>query len=272
MQDRNDCSVRSYGTFTTRRGALLRSSRASSDFAESFGSSVATVTAGSDRASRLAVAGMAHHAGQPPRDHVRRLQVGLGEHHDDRAVLLSGAEIHLPHQAADDPRAVELRAGMFGIEGKARDRQSAAALTASDRRRWRSRARRLPASAGRSGHRSGHRRRSTSACGSDALRRHAGGSAAARSRQRARDRRRRSRGSADRRPAPDRSRVTTTGRLRKRASSVSTVRKASTTRGLKPSPSTMPSMSRTLRCFAAASIESAPTTPMRSPSATDSAG
>ena len=41
---------------------------------------------------------------------------------------MGGAEIHLPHQPADDPRAVELRAGMFGIEGKASDRQSAAAL------------------------------------------------------------------------------------------------------------------------------------------------
>ena len=34
----------------------------------------------------------------------------------------------------------------------------------------------------------------------------------------------------------------------------------------------MPSMSRTLRCFAAASSESAPTTPIRSPSATESDG
>ena len=38
-----------------------------------------------------------------------------------------GAEIHLPHQPADDPRAVELGARMRGIEGEARHRQSAAA-------------------------------------------------------------------------------------------------------------------------------------------------
>ena len=48
--------------------------------------------------------------------------------------------------------------------------------------------------------------------------------------------------------------VTTIGRLRKRASSASTVRNASTTRGVKPSASTMPSISRVLRCFAAASM------------------
>ena len=71
---------------------------------------------------------MAHHARQPSRDGVRRLQVGFGKDHDNRAVFLGGTEIHLPHQAADDPRAVELRAGMFGIERKACDRQSAAAL------------------------------------------------------------------------------------------------------------------------------------------------
>ena len=50
------------------------------------------------------------------------------KHHDNRAVFLGGAEIHLPHQAADNPRAVELRAGMLGIERKACDRQAAAAL------------------------------------------------------------------------------------------------------------------------------------------------
>ena len=47
---------------------------------------------------------------------------------------------------------------------------------------------------------------------------------------------------------------TITGKERKRGSSDNTVRKASATRGLKPSPSTMPSMSRAFRCFAAASI------------------
>ena len=57
-----------------------------------------------------------------------------------------------------------------------------------------------------------------------------------------------------------------------RVSSASTVRNASTTRGLKPSPMMMPSRSRALRCFAAASMLSAPTTPRRSPNATDSAG
>ena len=54
-------------------------------------------------------------------------QIGFGEHHDDRSVVLSCAEIHLPHQAAEDPRAVELRARMGRIEGKARHRQTAAA-------------------------------------------------------------------------------------------------------------------------------------------------
>ena len=54
-------------------------------------------------------------------------QIGLGEHHDDRSVVLGGAEIHLPHQAADDPGAVKLRALVVGIEGEARHRQAAAA-------------------------------------------------------------------------------------------------------------------------------------------------
>ena len=194
-----------------------------------------------DRDSRFraclafAVAGMAHHAGQSPRDHVRGLQVGLGKDHDDRAVVLHGAEIHLPHQAADDPRAVELRAGMFGIEGKARDRQSAAALL------------RLIDGAGEIALECFRREQAgsgvdqalgvdrTSASGSNALRRRAGGSAAARSPPRARVRRGSSRGSADRMQGSRSEPVTTTGRWRKRASSASTVRKASTTRALKPS-------------------------------------
>ena len=180
------------------------SSRDSSDFAESFGSNVATVTTGSDRVSRAAVAGVAHHARQPPRNRMRGLQVGLGKGDDDRSVVLNGAKVHLPHQPADDPRAVDLRAR------DARDRRQSAPPTirrrvaGSDRRRWRNRARTRPMSAGRSGRRSGRRRRSTSRSGSNALRRRAGGSAATRSPPPARRRRRRSRGSADRRPAPDR--------------------------------------------------------------------
>ena len=54
-------------------------------------------------------------------------QIGLGEHHDDGSVFLNRAEIHLPHQAAENPRAVELRARVGRIEGKAGHRQSAAA-------------------------------------------------------------------------------------------------------------------------------------------------
>ena len=53
-------------------------------------------------------------------------QVGIREHHDDRAIGTRGAKVHLAHQAADDPRAVELRARLFAIEGKAGDRKAAA--------------------------------------------------------------------------------------------------------------------------------------------------
>ena len=128
MQDWSRCSASSGGTFTTRRGAPLRRAATSSDFAESFGISVATVTAGSDRASRLPWLVWRITLDSRRAIAVRGLQIGFGEHHDDRAVFVDGAEIHLPHQAADDPRAVELRAGMFGIEREACDRQSAAAL------------------------------------------------------------------------------------------------------------------------------------------------
>ena len=103
-------------------------SRASSDFAESFGMQRCD---GHDRLGArvaFAVAGMAHHARQPPRDGVRRLQVGLGKGDDDRAVFQNRAEIHLPHQPADDARAVELGAGVGGIESEACDRQAAAAF------------------------------------------------------------------------------------------------------------------------------------------------
>ena len=62
---------------------------------------------------------------------------------------------------------------------------------------------------------------------------------------------------------------TATGRSRKRTSSASTVNSASTMLGLKPSPITMPSMSRALSARAALSTLSAPTTPTRSPTATD---
>ena len=47
--------------------------------------------------------------------------------------------------------------------------------------------------------------------------------------------------------------ITATGMSRKRVSCASTVRKASTMRGEKPSPTTMPSISRELRCLAAVS-------------------
>ena len=58
---------------------------------------------------------------------MRVAQIRLGEDDDDGAVVLRGAKIALPHQAADDAGAVELRARMGGIEGKARHRQAAAA-------------------------------------------------------------------------------------------------------------------------------------------------
>ena len=73
------------------------------------------------------MAGVAHHGGEAAGDHVCIAQIRLGEHDDDGAVFLRCAKIALPHQAADDPRAVELGAGMRGIEGKTRDRQSAPA-------------------------------------------------------------------------------------------------------------------------------------------------
>ena len=104
------------------------SSRDRSDFAESFGSNVATVTAGSDRASRLPWLVWRITLESRRAMACAVFRSALGKHHDNRAVFLNGAEIHLPHQAADNPRAVELRTGMFGIEGKARDGQSAAAL------------------------------------------------------------------------------------------------------------------------------------------------
>ena len=58
---------------------------------------------------------------------------------------------------------------------------------------------------------------------------------------------------------------TATGKSRKRTSSASTVSIASTMRGPKPSPITMPSMSRALSARAALSTLSAPTRPTRSP-------
>src|SRR5947208_7065827 len=47
----------------------------------------------------FAVAGVAHHGGQPPRDHVGVAQIGFGKGNDDRTVVLDGAEISLAHQA-----------------------------------------------------------------------------------------------------------------------------------------------------------------------------
>ena len=183
MRDGGDVPSDSDGTITTRRDAPLRCSRDQQRFRRNrSAAALRRVTAGSDARVALAVAGMAHHARQPPRDRVRRLQVGLGKDDDDRAVFQGGAEIHLPHQAADDPRAVELGAGMFGIEGKARDRQSAAALL------------RLVDGAGEVALEGCRREQAgarvdqavgvdrASACGSNALRRRAGGSAAAPSR------------------------------------------------------------------------------------------
>ena len=67
----------------------------------------------------FAVRGVAHHAGNPPRNHMGGAQIGLGEHRGDRAVVLNGAEIHLPHQTAQDPRAVQPGALVGRIEGKA---------------------------------------------------------------------------------------------------------------------------------------------------------
>ena len=128
MQDENGCSCQIARNIYDAARCASCWSRDRSDFAESFGSSVATVTAGSDRASRLPWLVWRITLDSRRAMRVRRLQVGFGKDHDNRAVFLGGAEIHLPHQAADDPRTVELRAGMFGIERKARDRQSAAAL------------------------------------------------------------------------------------------------------------------------------------------------
>ena len=137
-------NIGSAGTVRMRRDESPSHSRASSDFAESFGSSVATVTTGSTRMSRLPWLVWRITLRKPPRDHMRVAQIGLGERDDDRAIVMRRAEIHLPHQAADDPRAVELGARMRGIEGEARHRQSAAALTASDRRRLQNRDRTRP--------------------------------------------------------------------------------------------------------------------------------
>src|SRR6185437_9949502 len=74
----------------------------------------------------LAALGVAHHGCEPARDPVRVTQVGIGKHHDDGAVALHGAEIGLPHQPADDPRAIELCAGIVGCKAEARDREPAA--------------------------------------------------------------------------------------------------------------------------------------------------
>ena len=142
---------------------------------------VATVTSGSARHVALAVAGVAHHAGEPPRDHVGVAQIGFGEHHNDGAVVRRTAPKSICRIRRLMMRAPSSCArGCAGIEGEARHRQSAAARLASDRRRLRNRARRRSWSAGRCGDRSARRRRSSAACGSDAPRRRAGGSAAAR--------------------------------------------------------------------------------------------
>src|SRR6266404_2665677 len=58
---------------------------------------------------------------------MRGAQVGLRKGHDDGSVLLKSAEIHLPHQPAENSRAVELRTRIACIEREAGERQSAAA-------------------------------------------------------------------------------------------------------------------------------------------------
>src|SRR5258708_34243896 len=74
----------------------------------------------------FAMGGMPHHAAKPPRDHMCGAQITLAEYHDDGSIFLNGAEIHLPHQTAENARAIELRARVVRIEGKASQRQSAA--------------------------------------------------------------------------------------------------------------------------------------------------
>ena len=69
---------------------------------------------------------MAYYGGKSARDGVGIAQVGVGEHHDDGAVALDSAEIHLPHQPADDPGTIKLRAGILRIEDEAGDRQTSA--------------------------------------------------------------------------------------------------------------------------------------------------
>ena len=59
---------------------------------------------------------------------MRRLQIGLGKGDHHRAVVEHRAEIHLPHQPADDAPAVELGARVGGIERKTCNRKAAAAL------------------------------------------------------------------------------------------------------------------------------------------------
>ena len=126
MQDEHGCSCQVARNLYDAARCASCSSRERSDFIESCGGE----RCNRDRRFRacltFAVTGMAHDAGKPPRDHVGGAQIGLGEYHDDGAIVLGGAEIHLPHQAAENPRAVEPRARMVRIEGKAGDRQSAA--------------------------------------------------------------------------------------------------------------------------------------------------
>ena len=73
----------SAGTVTMRRDESRRYSRASSDFAESFGCSAATVTTGSTLMSRLPWLVWRITLDKPSRDHVRVAQISFGERDDD---------------------------------------------------------------------------------------------------------------------------------------------------------------------------------------------
>ena len=65
---------------------------------------------------------MFEHRRDPPRDDVRRAQVGLGEHREDGIVSLAAGEIDLAHQPADEAGGVKADAAIAALEGKPRDR------------------------------------------------------------------------------------------------------------------------------------------------------
>ena len=113
---------------TTPRGGSIRSSRASSDFAESPGISVATLRSGSIRDSRRALCEVCFITlAKPPCDAMGAAQIRAGEHQQQRAVVAQRAEIHPPHQPAGDQRGVDAHALVLALEGEADHREPAAA-------------------------------------------------------------------------------------------------------------------------------------------------